>query len=149
MTTNKKTQITIDVNLDENKIPEKLIWSAPDGGVNNKISKAIFLSIWDHKNKESLSIDLWTKEMPVEEMNEFFYQSLLTMGDAFYKATDNDKYNIKYLAPYQLIDLNEKKFDICVSTTTLEHFTLDDLKNFLKDIKKNLNLNGLKINYQK
>ena len=29
--------------------------------------------------------------MPVEEMNEFFYQSLLTMGDAFYKATDNDK----------------------------------------------------------
>ena len=91
MSTNKKTQITIDVNLDENKIPEKLIWSAPDGGVNNKISKAIFLSIWDHKNKESLSIDLWTKEMPVEEMNEFFYQSLLTMGDAFYKATDNDK----------------------------------------------------------
>jgi len=54
-----------------------------------------------------------------------------------------DKYNIKYLAPYQLIDLNEKKFDICVSTTTLEHFTFNDLKNFLNNVKKNLNLNGL------
>lgn len=91
MVKKKEANINILVELDENKIPEKLIWSAPDGGVNNKISKAIFLSIWDHKNKESLSIDLWTKEMPVEEMNEFFYQSLLTMGDAFYKATDNDK----------------------------------------------------------
>ena len=54
-----------------------------------------------------------------------------------------DQYNIKYIAPCKIEDLNDKKFDICVSTTTLEHFTLDDLKNFLKDIKKNLNLNGL------
>jgi len=55
----------------------------------------------------------------------------------------SDQYNIKYIAPCKIEDLNDKKFDICVSTTTLEHFTLDDLKNFLKDIKKNLNLNGL------
>ena len=87
----KQANIKIVVELDENKIPEKIIWSAPDGGVNNQISKAIFLSIWDHKNKESLSIDLWTKEMPVDEMNEFFYQSVITMGEAFQRATDNNK----------------------------------------------------------
>ena len=87
----KQANIKIVVELDENKIPEKIIWSAPDGGVNNQISKAIFLSIWDHKNKESLSIDLWTKEMPVDEMNEFFYQSVITMGGAFQRATDNNK----------------------------------------------------------
>ena len=91
MVQKKQANINILVELDENKIPEKLIWSAPDGGVNNKISKAIFLSIWDHKNRESLSIDLWTKEMPIDEMNEFFYQSLLTMGEAFYRATENIK----------------------------------------------------------
>ena len=34
MTTHKKTQIIIDLNLDENKIPEKIIWSATDGGVS-------------------------------------------------------------------------------------------------------------------
>ena len=87
----KQANIKIVVELDENKIPEKIIWSAPDGGVNNQISKAIFLSIWDHKNKESLSIDLWTKEMPVNEMNDFFYQAILTMGESIYRATENEK----------------------------------------------------------
>ena len=91
MVKKKQANIRILVELDENKIPEKIIWSAPDGGVNNQVSKAIFLSIWDHKNKESLSIDLWTKKMPVDEMNEFFYQSVITMGEAFQRATDNNK----------------------------------------------------------
>ena len=39
MSTNKKTQITIDVNLDENKIPEKIIWSAKDGGISKMESR--------------------------------------------------------------------------------------------------------------
>ena len=91
MNKKKQANINISVELDENKIPEKLIWSAPDGGVRNKISKAIFLSIWDHNNRESLSIDLWTKEMPVDEMDEFFYQSILTMSEAYFKATENNK----------------------------------------------------------
>ena len=29
--------------------------------------------------------------MPVDEMNEFFYQSVITMGGAFQRATDNNK----------------------------------------------------------
>ena len=107
----KQANINILVELDENKIPEKLVWSAPDGGVKNKISNAIFLSIWDHKNNESLSIDLWTKQMPVEEMNEFFYQSLLTMGEAFHKATENNKIKdaLKKFSTSIEKDLNVKK----------------------------------------
>ena len=38
MVQKKQANINITVELDENKIPEKLIWSAPDGGVKNKIS---------------------------------------------------------------------------------------------------------------
>ncbi len=91
MVKKKQAKIKIVVELDENKIPEKIIWSAPDGGVNNQVSKAIFLSIWDHQSKESLSIDLWTKEMPIDEMNDFFYQSVITMGETFHKATDNNE----------------------------------------------------------
>ena len=111
MENKKQANINILVELDENKIPEKLIWSAPDGGVKNKTSNAIFLSIWDQKNKESLSIDLWTKEMPVEEMNEFFYQSLLTMGEAFHKATENNKIKdaLKKFSETIEKDLNLKK----------------------------------------
>ena len=111
MVKKKQANINIIVELDENKIPEKLIWSAPDGGVQNKISKAIFLSIWDHKNRESLSIDLWTKEMPIDEMNEFFCQSLLTMGEAFHRATENNKIKdaIKKFSQSIKEDLNVKK----------------------------------------
>ena len=54
-----------------------------------------------------------------------------------------NKYNIQYLAPHKLSDLSEKKFDICVSTTTLEHFSLQDLNNFLLDVKKILKEGGL------
>jgi gliding motility-associated protein GldC len=35
-------------------------------------AKAIMLSIWDSKVKESMRIDLWTKDMPVDEMKIFF-----------------------------------------------------------------------------
>ena len=91
MNKKKQANINISVELDENKIPEKLTWSAPDGGVRNKISKAIFLSIWDHNNKESLSIDLWTKEMRTDEMKHFFHQTLVSMADTLERATNEDK----------------------------------------------------------
>ena len=87
----KETEITIKVKLDQNNIPEEIMWSAPDGGMKDQLSKAIFLSFWDSRQKETLKMDLWTKEMPIDEMNEFFYQSILTMGEAFYRATENIK----------------------------------------------------------
>ena len=64
------------VRIIENKIPEKLNWSAEDGGVVKEESKAIFISVWDHKQKETLRIDLWTKDMPLDEMKIFFHQLL-------------------------------------------------------------------------
>ena len=83
----KETEITIKVKLDQNNIPEEIMWSAPDGGMKDQLSKAIFLSFWDSKQKETLKMDLWTKEMKVDEMKQFFHQTLLTMADTFEKAT--------------------------------------------------------------
>ncbi len=85
------SKITINVKLDENKIPEELRWSAPDGGINNEPSKAVLLSVWDHKAQEALRIDLWTKDMPVDEMKLFFYQTLSAMTDTFQRATGDEK----------------------------------------------------------
>lgn len=85
------SEIKINVSLDENKIPEKMKWTAEDGGVENEETKAVMLSVWDHKNKESLRIDLWTKEMPVDEMKVFFHQSLTAMADTFERATGDEK----------------------------------------------------------
>ena len=88
---NHTSEITVNVALDENKIPEKLHWSAPDGGIENAEAKAVLLSVWDHKAKESLRIDLWTKDMPLDEMKLFFFQTLSAMSDTFERATGDEK----------------------------------------------------------
>ena len=85
------SEITLKVGLDENRVPEELTWSAQDGGINEEEAKAMLLSVWDSKNQESLKIDLWTKDMPVDEMKVFFHQTLETMADTFYKATQDEK----------------------------------------------------------
>lgn len=85
------SEITINVALDENKIPEKLSWSAPDGGVDNAASKAMLLSVWDHEAQEALRIDLWTKDMPLDEMKVFFHQTLSAMSETFQRATGDEK----------------------------------------------------------
>ena len=87
----KKTNINIEVTLDENKVPEKIFWSAPDGGINRKECKALLLSFWDSKNQETLKMDLWVKTMPVDQMQLFFHQTLLSMSDSFYNATKDQK----------------------------------------------------------
>ncbi|MFC7356785.1 gliding motility protein GldC [Jejudonia soesokkakensis] len=88
---NHTSEIKIKVALDDNKVPETLHWTAPDGGITNSESKALFLSVWDHKAKEALRIDLWTKEMPLDEMKIFFHQTLRAMADTYMRATNDDK----------------------------------------------------------
>ena len=91
MAIHKKTKITIDVNLDENNIPEEMRWTAPDGGVSDMDTKAMLLSFWDSENQETLKMDLWVKEMPVDQMQLFFHQTLVSLSDTFYRATQDEK----------------------------------------------------------
>lgn len=87
----KTSDIQLSVTLDENRVPEKIFWKAQDGGVTQQEARAMFLSVWDHKAKETLRIDLWTKDMSVDEMKQFFHQTLFTMADTFYRATNDEK----------------------------------------------------------
>ena len=91
MTTKHKSTISLTIELDENRIPENLRWSAEDGGINDEEAKAIMLSVWDPKAKETLRIDLWTKDMPVDDMKIFFHQTLMAMSNTFYRATQDEK----------------------------------------------------------
>lgn len=88
MNKSHQSEIRINVELDENKVPEILRWTATDGGINNETAKAMLLSIWDHKSQETLRIDLWTKDMPMDEMKQFFHQTLTAMADTFERATN-------------------------------------------------------------
>lgn len=85
-----QSQINIKVELDEEKMPEKIEWLAPDGGVDTpQEAKAILLGLWDGQEKSALRIDLWTKKMMVDEMNDFFYQTFFGMADTYVRATKN------------------------------------------------------------
>jgi len=54
-------------------------------------------------------------------------------------------YNINYVVPSSLKNFKDsnKKFDMCISTNTLEHFTISDLNEYLIDLKSVLKTNGL------
>jgi gliding motility-associated protein GldC len=81
-----RSTIQLTVHLDDNRVPERIEWQAEDGGVDST-AKAVMLSVWDERERNTLRIDLWTKEMTVDEMKAFYHQHLLTMADTFERAT--------------------------------------------------------------
>jgi len=83
----KRSEIRIGVELDENNVPQDIRWMASDTDVNTAAAKAFMLSVWDPKENNTLRMDLWTKEMTVEEMKKFTYQHLTTLADTFERAT--------------------------------------------------------------
>jgi gliding motility-associated protein GldC len=85
----KKAEINFKITLDENNLPVDITWSASDTGDSGS-SKAIMLAMWDEKEGNTLRIDLWTKEMRIDEMKKFFHQNLLTMSDTFKRATGEE-----------------------------------------------------------
>lgn len=85
-----KNNINIKVDLDANKVPEKITWNSTDlDGDRN--AKAMLLSLWDSNDMNTMNIDLWTKDMSVEEMSKFFFQTYITMVETFEKATNEDQ----------------------------------------------------------
>ncbi len=85
-----KSTIALDITLDEQKVPDKIHWTAEEGGViKPQEAKAFLLSIWDNAESTCLRIDLWTKKMMVDEMNDFFFQTMMTMADTYERATNN------------------------------------------------------------
>lgn len=87
-----KSKIVFDVQLDKDHVPEKIQWSAtdnPQGEVATE-TKAVSISLWDQAQKHSLRIDLWAKDMPVEEMKRFYIESLAGIGDSVKRSTGDD-----------------------------------------------------------
>ena len=74
--------------MDEDRVPESINWNASDTSVERgQKAKAMMLSFWDGSEKSALRIDLWTKDMMVDEMADFFYQTMMTMADSYGRAT--------------------------------------------------------------
>ncbi len=87
-----KSEIKIDVNLDAEKVPEKIVWQSSDNPSAEapQECKAFFLSLFDKEHKDTLRIDLWTKEMQVAEMDRFLYFTLKGLSESYHRATNNN-----------------------------------------------------------
>ena len=78
--------------MDENRMPEEIIWHASDTTIQKEQqAKAFMISFWDSAEKAALRIDLWTKTMMVDEMTDFFYQTMMTMADTYGRATKDNE----------------------------------------------------------
>lgn len=86
----KKSEIRFSIALDEQRVPETISWQATEQGNEAHLAKAINISIWDHEDTGTLKIDLWTKDMPVEEMKHFTIDTIAAMSQSLYTATGDE-----------------------------------------------------------
>ncbi|WP_276479679.1 gliding motility protein GldC [Paraflavitalea pollutisoli] len=113
----KKSTITVDVELDEKNVPERITWSATASTADEpRPAKALMLSFWDGADKSALRMDLWTKEMMVDEMADFYYQTFMTMADSYERSThqqelvdDIRNFAQNFYRKFQDIQLKENK----------------------------------------
>ncbi|MFN8306522.1 MAG: gliding motility protein GldC [Ferruginibacter sp.] len=110
-----QSSIKIDVLLDPDKIPEQIHWQASDSTADMmQKAKAMSIAFWDGADKTALRIDLWTKDMMVDEMADFYYQMLMGMADSFKRATsqeemsnDMKKFAKEFFEKFRAVQLKE------------------------------------------
>jgi gliding motility-associated protein GldC len=84
----KQSDILIRVELDERHHPANIHWQVQDSDIAGmNACKSIMLSIFDSAEKGTLRIDLWTREMTVNEMQQFMYETMQSMASTYQKAT--------------------------------------------------------------
>ena len=86
-----KQTLKFEVELDENYLPLNIDMQESDSAIQEKNIKALMVSAWSAQTKETLRIDLWTKDMPVHDMFIMYHQTMIGMADSLEKATGHDK----------------------------------------------------------
>ena len=87
----KKSEIKFVIELDDENIPERIMWDADEKdqpGLSE--TKSISLSLWDHQSKNTMRIDLWSKDMPVDEMKRFYIDCLGGLGQSILNSTGDE-----------------------------------------------------------
>jgi gliding motility-associated protein GldC len=87
----KTSSINFIVHLDSKNVPEKILWEAtdkPEPGLSE--TKAISIALWDQKEKNTLRIDLWAKDMPVDEMKRFYIDCIGGIAQSLLSATGDE-----------------------------------------------------------
>jgi gliding motility-associated protein GldC len=84
----QSSTISINVQLDSQRMPTKIDWKASQSTrEQTQQAKAMLLGFWDNAENSALRIDLWTKDMMIDEMTNFFFQTFMSMADTYERAT--------------------------------------------------------------
>ena len=86
-----KKKLKFTVELDDNHLPLNIEMATEDGEEHESNIKALMISAWAAKTKETLRIDLWTKDMPIHDMFIMYHQTMMGMAASLEKATGREK----------------------------------------------------------
>ena len=87
----RKTTINFSIELDDKNVPNKIEWDASDKpDASPSATKSISVSLWDHEQKNTLRIDLWTNDMPVEEMKRFYIDCIGGLSQSILSSTGDE-----------------------------------------------------------
>lgn len=88
----KTSKIIFTIQLDEKNLPQKIEWEADDADFEGtREAKTMMLSLWDKQDSVTMGIDLWTKEMLVDDMNIHYHQIFVKLADTYQNATGNNE----------------------------------------------------------
>lgn len=88
----KKSSIEFAIQLDDNNVPERITWDATDKPLDTPTeTKSISVSLWDSRQKNTMRIDLWTKDMPVDEMKRFYIENIGGIAQSVLTSTGDEK----------------------------------------------------------
>ncbi len=86
-----KSKILFEIELDKDSIPEKITWEADQKETPGPSeTKAISVALWDQTQNNTLRMDLWSKDMPVDEMKRFYVDCLGGMAQSILNSTGDD-----------------------------------------------------------
>ncbi len=87
----KKSRIHFEIELDDQNVPDRIYWDATDkedDGINQ--TRSISISVWDHFQHNTLRIDLWTKEMSVDDQKRFYIDCIGGLAQSILTATGDE-----------------------------------------------------------
>ena len=107
------------MELDEGRETQQIEWQATESSDNApQRAKAMILALWDSSEKTALRIDLWTQKMMVDEMADFYYQTIMTMADTFDRATkqpelvaEMKQFAKQFYEKFREVQMKENKLD--------------------------------------
>ena len=85
------SKLIFDLELDVNNVPQRITMNSSDKQAEGVHLKSLMVAGWDSKTKETLRVDLWTKNMMVNEMFIMYHQTLMSMANTLEKSTGHDK----------------------------------------------------------